>query len=330
MNGPLHRRMLEAKAGDARALARLITAIEDGAPGVLDVLDALEPIDPVHVLGVTGPPGSGKSTLTDRLVGAARARGERVAVLLVDPSSPFSGGAVLGDRIRMQHHTADPDVFIRSLGSRGHQGGLTRATEQVLQLVRSAPFDRVIVETVGVGQTELQVMDHADTVLVVLVPEAGDAVQAMKAGLTEIAHVFAVNKADRPGADRLVLELEQAVRMELGLQAAAPGWQVEVVAVSALHGDGLDSLYDVLARHGEHVRAHPPARREPRDRLARLLSDEIGRRLAKRIGGAQSGALEALLSELDAGRVSVFKAAAQVLTDAELLAELVAPGEDTR
>ena len=141
---------------------------------------------------------------------------------------------------------------------------------------------------------------------------------------------FAVNKADRPGADRLVLELEQAVRMELGLQAAAPGWQVEVVAVSALHGDGLDSLYDVLARHGEHVRAHPPARREPRDRLARLLSDEIGRRLAKRIGGAQSGALEALLSELDAGRVSVFKAAAQVLTDAELLAELVAPGEDTR
>ncbi len=330
MNGPTREQLDQATGGDVRALARLISAIENGAPGVLELLDALAPVADVHVLGITGPPGSGKSTLTDRLVAAARERGERVAVLLVDPSSPFTGGAVLGDRIRMQHHTADPGVFIRSLGSRGHQGGLTRATEQVLKLVRSAPFDRVIVETVGVGQTELQVMDLADTVLVVLVPEAGDAVQAMKAGLTEIAHVFAVNKADRPGADRLVLELEQTVRMEAATAPQPGDWPVEVMAVSALQGTGLDDLDDVLQRHRDHTRAHPPRRREPRDRLAALLADELARRLRVRVLDPDDAPWRALLAELDHGRISVYRAAVRVLADPDLLAAIVDPDETKR
>jgi LAO/AO transport system kinase len=313
-----------AMAGDPRALARLITAVEDGADGVLAVLGDEPPAGRVHVLGITGPPGSGKSTLVDRLVTRFRAAGESVAVLLVDPSSPFSGGAVLGDRIRMQHHTTDAGVFIRSLGSRGHQGGMTRATDQVLHLLRSAPFDRVVVETVGVGQTELQIMDLADTVTVVLVPEAGDSIQAMKAGLMEIAHVFAVNKADRPGADRLALELSQSLHHAAAAAAADDAWGVRVVTLAALHDQGVDDLDEAIEAHREHRTRHPRAGRMPRQRLADVLEVRLQRRLVSSLEDSP-GAVRELLEQLDSGQTTVYRAAERILASDELLSALLGP-----
>lgn len=314
-----------AVAGDPRALARLITAVEDGADGVLAVLGNEPAADRVHVLGITGPPGSGKSTLVDRLVTRFRAAGDRVAVLLVDPSSPFSGGAVLGDRIRMQHHTTDAGVFIRSLGSRGHQGGMTRATDQVLHLLRSAPFDRVVVETVGVGQTELQIMDLADTVTVVLVPEAGDSIQAMKAGLMEIAHLFAVNKADRSGADRLALELTQSLHHSRPDVPDADAWEVRVVTLAALHDQGVDELDEAIVAHRDHLTRHPRVGREPRQRLADILEVRLQRRLTRALEGASHPETKALLDQLDTGQTTVFQAAERILDSEELLSALLGP-----
>ena len=313
-----------ARAGDHRALARLISAVEDGAEGVLEILGDTTGRSDVHVLGITGPPGSGKSTLVDRLVTRFRATGDRVAVLLVDPSSPFSGGAVLGDRIRMQHHTVDPGVFIRSLGTRGHQGGMTRATDQVLHLLRLAPFDRVVVETVGVGQTELQIMDLADTVTVVLVPEAGDSIQAMKAGLMEIAHIFAVNKADRPGADRLVLELAQAVRHAAADPGGVEPWPVEVLSVAALHDQGVEELVVAIEGHRAHLQSHPRSVRQPRQRLADVLEVRLQRRLVAAMTDAPPEA-QALLDALDEGDTTVYEAAARVLGSRDLIAALLGP-----
>ncbi len=323
MDDELRQRRDRALAGGQRDLARLITAIENDHAGVLDLLDSLEGTGAAHVVGITGPPGSGKSTLVDRLIARFRADGERVAVLLVDPSSPFTGGAVLGDRIRMQAHTTDAEVFIRSLGSRGHQGGLTRTTDRVLHLLRAMPFDRVILETVGVGQTELQVMHLADTVVVVLVPEAGDAIQAMKAGLMEIAHLFAVNKADRPGADRLVLELRQ------GLERAAPAgpghpagaaWAVDVQSLSALQDQGVGALLDRIAAHRRHLAAHPAAARPAVDGVRVLVEEGLLRRLRARLAeGDVPGPLVALVDDVAAGRITVYRAAARILEEPALL-----------
>lgn len=238
-----------AVAGERRWLARAITQIETRAPGLGDGLARLAvrrrsgPGAP-HVIGLTGPPGAGKSTFADRLVTEARARGDRVAVVAVDPSSPFSGGAILGDRVRMEGHASDDDVYVRSLSSRGHLGGLSGATSEVVDLLDACGYDTIIVETVGVGQSEIGVLEVADTTLVVLTPESGDTVQTMKAGLIEIADVFVVNKADRPGADRLVRDLEVAVGLD-----DAPGWKAPVHATSATEGRGIG---DVVAS----VRAH--------------------------------------------------------------------------
>ena len=263
--------------GELRALARLITHIEEGRGDGLAVMERLwAHRGEARVLGVTGPPGAGKSTLVDRLIGRNRAAGRRVAVLAVDPSSPFTGGAILGDRIRMQTHAADPGVFIRSLGTRGHHGGLTRTTREAAILCAAAGFDRVIVETVGVGQTELEVVGVADQVLVLLVPEAGDVIQTMKAGLLEGADVFAVNKCDRPGADKLASELA-AMLDERAEIASDPLPDVPIFRVSAQRGDGLDDLLAELDRRdAERI---PPGRSLPaRAVAARLLGEEIARR----------------------------------------------------
>ncbi len=257
-----------AVAGDRRALARVISILEAGAaPEAARALPARRregpalargvqaPSDTVptpgtgarigapHVIGITGPPGAGKSTFTDRLVAAARARGERVAVVAVDPSSPWSGGAILGDRVRMDRHAEDPGVYLRSLSSRGHLGGLSRATGHVVDLLDACGYDRILVETVGVGQGELAVLQVADTVLVVLTPESGDTVQAMKAGLLEIADVFCVNKADRPGADLLRRELE------LGVHLDDRPWAAPVHTSVALQDVGITEVLASLEAH---------------------------------------------------------------------------------
>jgi len=242
-----------AVAGERRFVARSISLIEQRSAQMGLALSGVAvrrrkaPGAP-HVLGVTGPPGAGKSTLINVVIERARAAGERVAIVAVDPSSPFSGGAILGDRIRMERHIDDDGVFIRSIASRGHLGGLSTATADVVDLFDACGFDRVIVETVGVGQSELSVMEVADTVAVVLTPESGDAVQVMKAGLLEIADVFVVNKADRPGADGLARELEQAVGLDA--QAAGEGfWSAPVCVVSARENKGVDELVTVSAQH---------------------------------------------------------------------------------
>ena len=238
-----------AVAGDRRLLARAISLIERGGPELLQQLADIKPRrsegpgEP-HVVGITGPPGAGKSTFVNQMVRAARASGQRVAVVAVDPSSPFTGGAILADRIRMEEHALDTEVFVRSVSSRGHLGGLCRAAGQVVDLLDAAGFDLVLVETVGVGQSELAVCEVADTVVVALTPESGDTVQTMKAGLLEIADLFVVNKADRPGADSLCKELEDAVEL-----SGPQGHRIEVFKASALQGEGVEAVVEGVSRH---------------------------------------------------------------------------------
>jgi len=252
LNDPLFAAAIE---GDRRALARAISRIDDGVESAHAAMAALksrrdEAPGAPFVLGITGPPGAGKSTFTHRVIGGARARGERVAVVAVDPSSPFSGGAILGDRLRMEEFATDEAVFIRSLSSRGHLGGLSRATGQVVQLLDAAGFDLIVVETVGVGQSELAVMEVADTVLVVLTPESGDVVQTMKAGLLEVADVFAVNKSDRRGAEALRRNLEMMVHLGAPESTDAIHWTIPVHTCCALENQGVD---DVVASTRSHL-----------------------------------------------------------------------------
>lgn len=288
-----------AVAGDRRALARGISWLESGRAGEalarLDIHRHQGPGRP-QVVGITGPPGAGKSSFTDRLIGLARARGQRVAVVAVDPSSPFTGGAILGDRVRMERHAEDDGVYIRSLSSRGSLGGLSRCTGLVVDLLDAAGFDLVIVETVGVGQGELAVMEVADSVLVVLTPESGDAVQAMKAGLLEIADVFVVNKADRPGAAALARELELSVHLD-----DRPGWPAPVHTTTALTGQGVDAVLASLSAHHAWCRgpgraAWEARRAEGRVRawLDRVADEARARALAEhpeRVAGLRAGSL---------------------------------------
>src|SRR5499427_4795493 len=231
-------RMLD---GDRLALARLITRVENRAPSVAEIMRAVHArTGRAYVLGVTGPPGAGKSTIVDRLTSRLRAEHARVGIVAVDPSSPFTGGAVLGDRIRMQTHTLDPGVFIRSMASRGSLGGLARATAEVQKLLDAAGFAWILVETVGVGQTELDIVRLADTTVVELVPESGDGIQTMKAGLLEAADILVVNKADREGAPRLMTELKYMVHLHREGQLASRDldWEVPILSTEAVHDVG--------------------------------------------------------------------------------------------
>ena len=231
--------------GERRALARLLTRVEDGSVERLrEVVALLHPhTGNAQLVGLTGSPGVGKSTLTSALVGEWRSRGLKVAVLAVDPSSPFSGGALLGDRVRMQDHALDEGVFIRSMASRGHLGGLSWATPQALLVLDAAGFDIVIVETVGVGQAEVEIASNADTTIVVLAPGMGDAIQAAKAGILEIADVFVVNKADREGVDRTVSELREMQKLGHG------EWLAPILKTVAAKNEGIAELAEAVADH---------------------------------------------------------------------------------
>ena len=240
-----------ARAGDPRAVARLISLVEDASPLLREVMGALAPhAGRAHVVGITGPPGVGKSTSTSALVTALRRSGKRVGVLAIDPSSPFSGGALLGDRVRMQDHALDKDVYIRSMASRGHLGGLAWTTPQALRVLDVAGCDVVLIETVGVGQSEVEIASLADTTLVLLAPGMGDGIQAAKAGILEIGDVYVVNKADREGAAQVRRELRGMLALA---ERPAGAWKPEILLTSASSGEGVEAVADEIERHRAHL-----------------------------------------------------------------------------
>ncbi len=263
--------------GDPRALARAISLAEENAPRAIELLREVFPsTGKARVLGVTGPPGAGKSSLVDQLIAHYRKAGRRVGVIAVDPSSAYSGGAILGDRVRMQRHAGDPDVFIRSMATRGHLGGLARATNDAIDLLDAAGFDPVLVETVGVGQDEVDVVKTADAVAVVLVPGMGDDIQAIKAGILEIADLFVINKADREGTDRLQADLDYM--LALGSYENRP--RPRVLRTIAVRDEGVEQLRDEFDRFLERERGQRLERRRERS-LARLLSVLAERLMAR-------------------------------------------------
>lgn len=303
--------------GDRLALARLITQVENRTAAVPTIMRTVHARGHgTYVVGITGPPGAGKSTVVDRLTTALRSDDATVGVVAVDPSSPFTGGAVLGDRIRMQGHALDPGVFIRSMATRGSLGGLSRASGEVIRLLGAFGFAWVLVETVGVGQTELDVMKLVDTTVVVLVPESGDAIQTMKAGLMEAADVFVVNKADRPGAPALVAELRFNVHLHLASPAAAKDvdWEIPVLTAEAQNGVGVTELLTAIRAHRTALEASGAleTRRRTRRRaeFEGLLLDRLRARVDQQM---RDGDLGATVDDVLEGRLDPYSAVDQVL-----------------
>lgn len=294
-------------AGERRALSRCITWVENGTREAVAVLGAIHRA-PGHaqVVGVTGPPGAGKSTLVSALIGEWRRRGLRVAVAAVDPSSPFSGGAILGDRIRMGDHTADDGVYIRSLASRGRVGGLSLATARVVDVLSAAGFDVVLVETVGAGQSEVEIADVADTKIVVTPPGLGDDIQAAKAGILEIADILVVNKADLPGADHT-----QAHLLQMAHLTARGDWQIPVLKTVATSGEGVAALVDAVDAHTART---PQRARGGTERMRRLLAGLAADALKARLLGSTDPRIEALCAAVARGE-RAFDAAVDDLLD---------------
>jgi LAO/AO transport system kinase len=301
-------------AGRRAALARAVTVVENHRPGFDQLLGALHHrIGRARRLGLTGPPGAGKSTLTSRIAQAYRAQGLTVGILAVDPTSPYTGGALLGDRVRMEEVALDPGVYIRSLATRGALGGLSAATREVADLLDAFGFDRVLIETVGVGQSELEVARSADTIAVVLVPESGDGIQALKAGLMEIADVFVVNKADRPGADRLRKDIDTALHYRAPGQPG--GWMPPVIATVGVTGDGLSELLAALDAHYQYLVESGTLDVRRRTRLRERVIDVVDQRLRSQLWSDPSTAawLTSQLEPLAAGETTPFAVADALL-----------------
>lgn len=310
--GALAERVL---AGEIRAAARLMRLLDDEVPAAYAELKALFPhTGRAFIIGITGSPGAGKSTLTDRLIHAFRAEGRTVGVVAIDPTSPFSGGAILGDRIRMQQHETDPGVFIRSLATRGNLGGLSRSTRDIIHVLDALGKDVILVETVGVGQDEVDVVGTAHTSVVVLVPGMGDDIQAIKAGILEIADIFVLNKADREGADRTEREIRMMI--ELG----GPGrdnWRPSIVRTVAVRDEGIAELVEAIAAHrswAEETGRLQDRRREFVEATFReTLSHRLWRRAERLLGGGAAGELSTLRARLEAGEVDPYSAAEQTV-----------------
>jgi len=310
-------------AGNEASLARLITLVEREAAEVPQIMSRIYPnLGKAYSVGFTGPPGAGKSSLVDRLTAVMRGSGGTVGVIACDPSSPFSGGAVLGDRIRMQQHYVDKGVFIRSLATRDSRGGLSRAARGVVKLMDASGKDFVLVETVGVGQTELDIVEAADTTVVVLVPEAGDAIQTMKAGLLEIADIFVVNKADREGADGLVAELEKMLHQS----PKQEWWQVPVLMTQATKDIGIRELFESILKHRETLeqtgRLAQHRQRQRRSEFMHTIQQGLVARILRLV--EREGSMTASLEGVEKGDIDPYSASMEILNNKNLLRQWLA------
>ncbi len=303
------------RAGNSRALARVLSAIENAGPAMREIAAALTSSDGrARIIGITGSPGVGKSTSTAALVGALRAEGRRVAVLAVDPSSPFTGGALLGDRVRMQDHATDGAVFIRSMATRGHLGGLAAAAPQAVRALGAAGYDDVLVETVGVGQAEVEIARLADVTMLLLAPGMGDGIQAAKAGIIEIADILVVNKADRDGAQETVRELRAMLALG-GQHSTAGGWRPPILSTVAVRGEGLEDVMAALTKHADWSTSSGAGARRRTDRIrAEIEAIAIGTVRADLESAAAP--LSALTDQVAAGTLDVYAAADALLAGA--------------
>ncbi len=318
---PLSERVL---SGDPRAVARAISLVEDESPSGAQLVQRIfSSTGRAYLIGVTGPPGAGKSTLVDRLASLIRGAGETVGVVAVDPTSPFSGGAILGDRVRMQAHAGDPGVFIRSMATRGHLGGLARATSEVALILDAAGKDIVLIETVGVGQDEVDIVRTADISIVTIVPGAGDEVQALKAGIMEIADIFVVNKADREGADRTVMSIESL----LSLQTYGAGeWRPPIIRTEATTGKGVPELLEAIGRFRSHTASSLGSRRRARAewRMRELLAQRFLQFVERDV--LESGEFDRTLDQIAAREIDPYTAADGILRRALNLKRLRVEG----
>ena len=284
--------------GDRRAIARLITIIENDGAEAQEALAALYPhTGQAHIVGVTGAPGTGKSTLVNELAKVYRQRGRTVGIIAVDPTSPFSGGAFLGDRIRMRDLSGDAGIFIRSMATRGSLGGLARATADAVKVLDAAGYQTIIVETVGAGQSEVDIAKAAHTTIVVEAPGLGDEIQAFKAGITEIADIFVVNKADREGADRTAMALQMILDLDHSshLSSQAPEWRPPICKTIALHGEGVGAVVEAIEEHAAHLRESGNLQRRERERIERelrsIITQEMARNFFERLDEAKFDSL---------------------------------------
>ena len=304
--------------GENVSLSRVISLVENESSKVPEIMKLITPhIGKAYCVGVTGPPGAGKSTLVDKLTALMRKEGLKVGIIAVDPSSPFTGGAVLGDRIRMQQHYLDDGVFIRSMATRGSMGGLPRTASAVIKLLDAAGKDIILVETVGVGQNEVDIMEKADTVLVTLCPESGDAIQTMKAGLFEIADLFAVNKADHPGADNFIRDLQAMLHLR-----EPSWWDIPVVATEAVNDIGIEELYKQLQSHHhalcETGKLSQHRQLQRKFDFIKTIEQKLTHKLLNSI--EQDGQLGSYTERVEKGELDPYSAADEILKSGKLLA----------